>query len=158
MAYGLGIFRYGNPNGDIVWSHGGTHLGFINENIADPATGIAISVLTNQDSIGNNIILDDLVRELHLVNFEEFTGIAEAAEVPFSVHPNPAADLVYLDLGAVGGVSDVSIVDLTGKVVMQRSLSPGLHQLRVDELVAGGYVVEVLSGAGRSVQRLLIVR
>ena len=104
-AYGLGIFRRSNFNGVTVWSHGGTNIGFINENIADPTTGVGISVLTNQDSVSNNILLNQLVKALHKVNIEEFTGIAEAAEVEFSIHPNPAADVVNLDLGAAGGVS-----------------------------------------------------
>jgi len=156
LAYGLGINRRSGFNGTTVWSHGGANVGFINENIADPNTGVGISVLTNQDSIGNSILLNQLVGALHAVDIEAFTGIAEAAEVSFSIHPNPAADVLYIDLGAATGISDVSIVDLTGRTVIQRSLSQGLQQLQVDELPAGVYLVEVRTGAARGVRRLVV--
>lgn len=156
LAYGLGVNRRSNFNGTTVWSHGGANVGFINENIADPNTGIGISVLTNQDSIGNSIILNQLVRVLHAVDIEAFTGIAEAADVSFSIHPNPATDLMYIDLGAATSISDVSIIDLTGRTVLQRSISPGLHQLWVEELPAGVYLVEVRTGAARGVRRVVV--
>jgi D-alanyl-D-alanine carboxypeptidase len=68
--YGLGLFQLRNFNGRDVISHGGTNIGFINENIADPVSGVAISVLTNQDSISNNILLTQLVRALHKITID----------------------------------------------------------------------------------------
>ncbi|KAK6021693.1 hypothetical protein OSTOST_12629 [Ostertagia ostertagi] len=57
-GYGLGIFRYKNFNGHVVYTHGGTAPGAINENLADSVTGVCISLLTNQDSANNNMLFN----------------------------------------------------------------------------------------------------
>ena len=64
QGYGLGVFSFSNFNGRKVVSHGGTNFGFINDNIHDKTSGVSITVLTNQDSVSNGILLNVLIRAL----------------------------------------------------------------------------------------------
>ncbi len=156
-SYGLGIFRYTNFNGQTVWSHGGTNVGSINENIGDPVSGVGISVLTNQDSISNSILLNSVVKELHKVTMDPMIGIAEAEVVPFSVYPNPTAQVFYIDR-AKGGLVDLVVYDRIGRVVMEApSIATGAP-VDISMLPSGSYVVELWDGPVRSLGRLVVRR
>ena len=156
-AYGLGIFRMANFNGQTVWMHGGTNLGFINENLGDPLTGVGISVLTNQDSVSNNILLNAVVKELHQVTLDPTIGIAEASIEMFSVYPNPATDVIHIDR-PIGGSVELTVYDPIGRAVLRiPSIAPG-EPIDVRALPTGSYVLELREGAVRSMGRLVIGR
>src|SRR5690606_24465461 len=57
QGYGLGVFKLNSFNGRTIVSHGGTNIGFINDNLHEKASGVSITMLTNQDSISNSILL-----------------------------------------------------------------------------------------------------
>ncbi len=157
MSYGLGIFKISNFNGQTVWSHGGTNLGFINENIGDPLSGVGISVLTNQDSIGNGIVLNGIVKELHQVTLDPTIGIAEASIENFSIYPNPATDVIQIDRPLDGSV-ELTVFDPTGRAVLRIPSIGSNEPVDVRDLPAGSYVLELSDGAVRSVGRMLVVR
>ena len=157
MSYGLGIFKISNVNGQQVWSHGGTNLGFINENIGDPLTGVGISVLTNQDSISNNILLNSVVKELHQVTLDPTIGITEVQIGTFGVFPNPATDVIHIDR-PIGASVDLTIFDPAGRIVLMRSGIGAGEPVDVGALPSGSYVVQLRDGTARSVARLQVVR
>lgn len=68
--YGLGLYKYYREsalNNITCFGHGGTNFGFVNNNIVDSNSGICITVLTNQDSIDEDVLLFDLIANLHKV-------------------------------------------------------------------------------------------
>ena len=77
-------------------------------------------------------------------------GIVEADEVPLSVSPSPASDLIHL--GATANGSNVDVVNVTGRVVMQVVLSPE-HAVDVADLPVGIYFVRVGDRIARFVKQ-----
>jgi D-alanyl-D-alanine carboxypeptidase len=158
LGYGLGIFRENNVNGATIYSHGGTNLGFINENLVDINTGVAVSVLTNQDSIGNAIIFDRVVAELHAVTLVPNIGIQERPELSFFIHPNPATDQVFVNVANSSEATNVSVLSITGKLLLTDRLSSDRNVLRVNDLPSGTYLLQVQNGDRIGMQKLVIVR
>lgn len=157
-SYGLGLFRTPGFNGNTtIFNHGGTNIGFINENIFDPNNGICISVLTNQDSVSNAIIQQRIIGALHKVALfpvaikDVAIGVADV-----SIYPNPANESIQV---TYAGSSDVrlQIVNLAGQQVVDAPMQRGKHTVSIKHLPAGAYMVYARSGkARRYVQQLIV--
>ena len=73
-----------------------------------------------------------------------------------SLYPNPAATTTTLDLTSLPTTCQVTVLDLTGRVVLTRTLAGGqAHPLPLDGLPNGAYLVLVRTGGQRFVKRLL---
>lgn len=89
------------------------------------------------------------------------TAISEAefAAMNFAVVPNPATDLIAVQLtGLTSDELQVDLVDLTGKVVLQSKISAGttIAYFDVQTVYAGTYFVRI-SGNGNSTVRKVVV-
>lgn len=60
-----------------------------------------------------------------------------------SIYPNPARSLLNINLGNLGGVSDVQLFDVQGRMVMQQRVAAMSAQLNVESLQPGIYLVKV---------------
>ena len=76
----------------------------------------------------------------------------EVTQVDFKMYPNPTNNLVNLVLPKKG---NIKIVDISGKVVYEQNNVIGTHQLSVDFLNAGIYLVEVSTNDHTSTQKLV---
>jgi hypothetical protein len=78
------------------------------------------------------------------------TGIA--------VWPNPATDNLTVMLNGIEGRVSVDMLDLTGRVVMERAVEAAAKRmdLNVQGLATGEYVVRVRHTAGASVHRVVV--
>lgn len=97
--YGLGVFKYNRSfSNRTVYSHGGTFLGFINENVIDSLSGVAISVMTNQDSITNARLLASFIPPLHrqTLGFGAVGLHTTTKTLHASIYPNPASDKIHI--------------------------------------------------------------
>ena len=75
-----------------------------------------------------------------------------------SVWPNPASELVMLELTGVRAAGDVLVLDALGAVVHRERMEGARSVVRVDALPAGVYWIGV-DAAGRMLgQRLVVVR
>jgi D-alanyl-D-alanine carboxypeptidase len=145
-GYGLGIFRIRNYNGHVVYSHGGTQPGFINENIADSVTNVAISVLTNQDSISNNLLSNTVVAALHKVTNNPPLSVADWTSLQVAeVYPNPSSDKIILR--NIPEATTYTLTDLSGKTITTGPLNPTLPEVSVVALPTGYYLL-TLSAKG----------
>ncbi|PWV46498.1 reprolysin-like metallopeptidase [Chitinophaga sp. S165] len=63
------------------------------------------------------------------------------------VFPNPAKDLVNINLTGFKGKSEVSIFDVSGRVVLRREMNAVNTQLDISALPAGVYMVRIKNGA-----------
>lgn len=143
-SYGLGIFQYRNFNGRTVLSHGGSNIGYINENIADSAAGIVVSVLTNQYSFSNQLLLTRVVAALHRVALQlptSVTGPSASKEVVIQLYPNPARSVLYVS-GMQEGL--LRIVNVSGHLTLETrfkekqaidvsGIAPGVYQVMLTE-------------------------
>ena len=73
------------------------------------------------------------------------------------LYPNPAAARTQLDLSQLpAGTYQVAVLDMTGRVVLYRSLPAGVaHELDLTGLASGSYVVRVSGTALALTQRLV---
>jgi hypothetical protein len=76
---------------------------------------------------------------------------------PFIIYPNPARDLVYIDLKEINDWKELSVTDLSGKVIYHSDVN-GLENISipVGDLDSGVYLVTVQSGSSRFTQKLII--
>jgi hypothetical protein len=62
------------------------------------------------------------------------------------VFPNPASNVVNINLPGLKGKSDVSIFDVNGRVVLRRQVSTVNTQLDISALPAGVYMIRIKNG------------
>jgi hypothetical protein len=75
-------------------------------------------------------------------------GIEESNRSVLEIYPNPVSSMLYVFLK---GPSEVSIIDLTGKLILQETLSGAENAIDVERLVAGVYLLQ----AGNQVRRFI---
>lgn len=84
------------------------------------------------------------------------TSIAEESTANVQVYPNPANQIVTIDLSNFGQ-ADVSVFDLGGRMVLrQESLSNNRTFIDVTPLTPGVYFVDVTNGSHHHRQRLVV--
>lgn len=77
------------------------------------------------------------------------TGIGEFAGVKVTVFPNPASDVITLDLGTLNGRTEISMHDATGRLVFADVATADRSSIHVNALNNGVYVM-TLRNAGAS--------
>ncbi|GAA4035841.1 ESPR-type extended signal peptide-containing protein [Hymenobacter glaciei] len=93
--------------------------------------------------------------------FSPVRTVAFAAGTPLAaqyvaLYPNPAATTTTLDLTALTGPSQVTVLDMAGRVVMTRTMAGGqAHAFALGSLPDGTYVVLVRNNDRSFVERLL---
>jgi len=77
-----------------------------------------------------------------------------------SIYPNPATDLVTIDLGnsSDNAQARVQIVDLLGKQVYKSEKVPQISNLQINtsQFTKGIYIVKILKGSGTICKKLII--
>lgn len=150
--YGLGLYSSSKDiNGRVIYEHGGTSLGFINENLVDSASGVCITVLTNQDSIKNDILLEEVVAALHKVTIQmPVTGVKERIyqSSGLKLYPIPASDVVNIRLDESYNNLTCAVYNLAGEKMISQSFSGTAATIAVDLLPAGLYIVQVTDEKG----------
>ncbi len=161
IGYGLGIFRYQNyMNGHTIYTHGGTNIGYINENMVDSVTGVCISVLTNQDSISNSQLMADLEKALHKVTITVSpTEVASIQSQPvISVYPNPATDQVTLSM-EVKHPMQFMLFDMNGRCQINTEIKENNTRINTSQLIPGTYIGRITDNGTPVVeQRIQIIR
>lgn len=110
-------------------------------------------------SMQSNLNISDSSIMVIFVNLPVGTE-ASLTKPAFSLYPNPASGELYINLGQEAGVLNLSVYDLTGKLIFEESgtISPdGRYQLNIDSYADGYYYVVVeLADKRRSVLPLII--
>lgn len=154
IKYGLGIFRHNNfSNGRTIFKHGGTMLGFISENMIDTISNISISVLTNQDSIGNQILMNDLVRALHKAALNPTLNTLSLENQQNQIlFTNPAIGTISFYNSSSNPIHGFLIYDLTGKVVLSNQSPEEISEIRTEDLKSGSYFIKFLNANNDLIQ------
>jgi Secretion system C-terminal sorting domain len=71
--------------------------------------------------------------------------------ITINIYPNPASDQLFIqhDLNLNKSTSSVLLMDVMGRVVLQKPLDASLIQLDVSTISPGIYFVQILSKEGR---------
>jgi D-alanyl-D-alanine carboxypeptidase len=153
QGYGLGVFKLNSFNGRPIVSHGGTNIGFINDNIHDKTSGVSIVMLTNQDSISNNILLGGCIAALHktTIQYTDTRDIIYRHDDIY-VWPNPARDELFVDIIDEEFAQEAVIYDMLGRTVLVNELQSGVNKLGLSNINSGTYILNII-GAGKTVYR-----
>ncbi len=151
VGYGLGIFRYQNLplyNGHTIYEHGGTNMGSINENSVDSVTGVTISVLTNQDSLDNNILFAYVLPALHKVTMQmsptDLVNI-NSSNTETHIYPNPVSDELNIELTSNRDLAELAIYDMSGRKLIKRDIQGDFEKVSTSNIPAGIYLLNLSS-------------
>ncbi|KAF5422967.1 MAG: hypothetical protein C5S45_01615, partial [Candidatus Methanocomedens sp.] len=132
---GENIINYDTPDGYYWW--GGVTSSSVR---LDNLDSISLTVTINTDdqtgefelqfAMGGpyggwwprNPVLEGGVSELVSVTITESTSVEEYLQREISVYPNPAADMLNINVGGIRE-GEIQIIDITGKVHMERTLT-----------------------------------
>jgi hypothetical protein len=102
---------------------------------------------------GNNMYLDN-------INIGSLASVDELNADNFSVYPNPATDKVNVAFEAQNGTYEISIVDLTGRILMTKSLTnvngSQVVELPVDNIANGNYLVSIVKDGLNFTQKVTV--
>lgn len=72
------------------------------------------------------------------------SNIQQGAAPAISVYPNPANDLLSIDIAALSGTADVSISNMIGQVIKTEKFTGQRIQLAINDIPAGCYLVSCM--------------
>lgn len=103
-------------------------------------------------SFGDNTYLDNIILEDKFV-----LSVTEKALPEFTVYPNPAEDIVFIETKNIEG--SVSVVDGLGRVLMTRTISTieSSIQLDLNHLKAGVYYLKIDNGSESYLEKLVVL-
>lgn len=82
------------------------------------------------------------------------TGVKDESAIPnVSVYPNPFSSVLMIDMNMA--TAEVSIRDLSGKIILQSANLTGKTSIDLSTLESGIYLVEINTGAARSTTRVV---
>ena len=90
------------------------------------------------------------------VEFEDYVGVGEIAQVGFGLFPNPADAVVEVVLDELLLGAEVRIRDMGGRLVRHEQVQGKLARMDVSNLTPCIYTVEVSGSGARSIERLSI--
>jgi len=96
----------------------------------------------------------NLSDELEITISNQITGIDDIREEMVKVYPNPANELINLELSQNSNY-EVEIIDVTGKVLIYKELTENIEQINISELNSGLYFVKVSNRSESNVTRLI---
>ncbi len=125
---------------------------------ATPAEGYTFINWTDEDA---EIVSTDAQYQFNMpdsdltftANFDGGNFVDETEEMQVNVFPNPAQ--YHFNISAAGIISDISIADITGKIVFSQSLNH--YETRIDNhFDAGVYIVRITTAEGVFVRKLQV--
>lgn len=112
-------------------------------NAIDNSAGPSLEVIVPQTAVR----VDPIDRLQELYDLQVNTEMAPSAAT-FTVYPNPATEIIFLDME--DDITNMEVLDVHGQVVVSRITSN--NSVDVSQLAAGYYVVRVESGEQVMVQ------
>lgn len=73
----------------------------------------------------------------------KFSSIVNSVEDVFSVYPNPANDMINIELKDIG---KIEIIDLEGNVIYKKDiLKAGVNEIDISQFSSGTYIIKYYS-------------
>jgi len=142
--------------GDLLSASGtGTFQWLLNGNVIDGATSETYTATEN----GNyNVIITDANGCSSTSDAFAYisTGIFLVNMDGFSVYPNPTSSLVNVKLPVLAHDARISLLDATGRTVLDRSITSGITTLDLRDQQAGLYFLRLLNGGVPTTVRLVL--
>jgi len=92
--------------------------------------------LSFENDNGNNIFIDN-------ININGIVGIAENEVSSLAVYPNPASEFVQVEWQGGDGPDRWQVLDLTGRKILEGSLSGGFEKIDLTAIPEGAYLLRL---------------
>jgi hypothetical protein len=79
------------------------------------------------------------------------TSIANSLDNKISIYPNPASNILYIENPV--NKANVSIFDLSGKLVIQKLLETGINKINISDLNSGLFLINVNGNISKFVKK-----
>ncbi|MCX6209960.1 MAG: T9SS type A sorting domain-containing protein, partial [Bacteroidetes bacterium] len=73
----------------------------------------------------------------------------------FTMYPNPANNVVKIDINKLVGNGQIIVTDMLGKQVVKQSLSIGMNNVDISKLTKGFYMVSIVTSEGKTTKKLI---
>jgi hypothetical protein len=83
-------------------------------------------------------------------------SINEADKTPFSIYPNPANDVVNIDLEENKEWDRLQLIDVSGKVVIDKNITSNSITLNTSELDRGVYFINLIGEQKKESKKLIL--
>ncbi len=94
--------------------------------------------------------------EDYIVNLTSGVGVDENPLAIVQVYPNPARDVLYVDVKDLEDIKSIEVLDMNGKqILIQNKIEAGVNALAIENLDAGMYQVRVTQNGYQSTKRLI---
>ena len=94
--------------------------------------------------------------EDYIVNLTSGVGIDENPLAVVQVYPNPANEVLFVDVKDLEGINSIELLDMNGKqILVQNKIEAGINTLAIEHLDAGIYQVRITQNEYQSTQRLI---
>ena len=103
-----------------------------------------------QPSFGTRFLIDDLI-------LNDATGIKDETTNIFNLYPNPASDVLNLDVSEMRDHATYKIIDMSGKLIDTGSISKTNNYISTKTVNDGLYLLEFITGE-ETQHRLFVVR
>jgi len=105
-----------------------------------------------------NVLVTDMQEGLFVIDREQdFTNNFNLSEESFSVFPNPATDLLQINVKP-DGVYTFRIIDMTGKTHLKGKIQQKVGSVYTSELPSGSYIIELSNGQQLTSQLFSIIK
>ncbi len=108
----------------------------------------------------NGVFASEIGQEYKVTSSNNTTGLEGLTSEGFSIYPNPATDNVTVEFEAQNGTYEISIVDLTGRVMTATSLTnvSGAQEvvLPISELASGNYLVNIVKNGVKFTEKIIV--
>lgn len=93
-----------------------------------------------------------------MIKVENCTGIEKHKASSLKVYPNPASDLVSIELPVISGSAEVRLLDARGQVIWIQSINIENYaaQMSLSNLMPGFYIMHVKHGLQTFAAKLII--
>lgn len=145
----------GSPNGG-VWSKTGvitiSPLGVVNTGSLTGAASVTYSYTNSNGCTSSRSIATNIVN----CGSKGTISNSEIANQQFVIYPNPAHQMINLQVTKLVGVGQIVVTDLYGKQVAAQALSLGNNSINVSKFAKGLYLVSITTSEGRSTQKIIV--
>ncbi len=119
------------------------------ENYMDYNQDACLNMFTQEQADMMRFVLEEFRPEL--IDFEG-VNVSEAESIAFEVYPNPVSDVLNVRCESSGWVT---VIDLSGRRVVEQRVNTKADQVDVRTLPAGSYIVQFTSAAGSVATRIV---
>jgi len=102
-------------------------------------------------------LVEAALDDVQLWDVVDETGIAENAAHRITLYPDPARDVVTVDLPVELGVVRLDVLDLAGRVVYRPAMGRMPLRIPVDGLAEGQYILRAIWSDGSATRRFSVV-